>query len=178
MSARARGGAPAWALLLAVMTGCTVARSVNGGLYVLPTADGHIPVGGVVSAQATAMFGVGVGADATIRGTGDYGHAAAGVHLAGIFDGPYGRLGFAPLAASYRDDAFWYAANTSLELGYMFRQRSGSTTGLVTTTTDASVWTLGLRGDVEYRPGQGQADVFVSVMFGYALVETTSPRGL
>lgn len=164
------------ASLLVTATGCTLARSVNGGLYAQPTANGHIPVGGVVSGQVAGVAVVGIGADATIRGTGDYGHVAAGVHLAGLHERFYGRLGFAPLAASYRDDEFWYATNTSLELGVLIRRDSGSTTGMLTTTSDTSVWSIGLRGDVEYRPGQGDADVFVSLLFGYAIVETTSAR--
>ena len=36
-----------------------------------------------------------------------------------------------------------------------------------TTCARASAGTVGVRGDDEYRPAQGQADVFVSLLFGY-----------
>lgn len=161
---------------------CGVMRSVNGGVFALPTAGDHVPVGGMVSGHYGIGAGAFAGVDGTVRATADYAHAALGVHGSVVTQndpvGPYGRLGFAPVAASLRDGTFWYAMNTSLEFGFEFPfGRPRETQGMVTDTNTGSAWTLGLRGDLEYRPAQGGVDVFVSLVVGALSYEFTSPRG-
>ncbi len=169
--------------LSAALSGCGTERAINGGLFALPTLRDHIPVGGIVSASAGIGHVAYLGGDATIRVTGDYGHGAVGFHLAAVGPGtpvaPYARLGYAPVGASVRDGTFWYAMNTSLELGYLFNSNDpASTTATFTTRSERTAFTLGVRGDLEYRPGQDQVDVFVSVVFGWIATSFTFVRGL
>lgn len=171
------------ALSAAALSACGTERTINGGLFALPTARGHIPVGGIVSAQAGIGHVAYLGGDATLRVTGDYGHGALGMHLAAIGPGtpvaPYARLGYAPIAASLRDGTLWYAMNTSLELGYLFNANDpASSTATFTARRARSAFTLGVRGDLEYRPGQDQVDVFVSLVFGWIATDVTNLRGL
>ena len=157
----------------ALLPACGVARSLNGGLFAVPTGGDHDLVGGVVSGHYAFGNRLYAGVDATVRATGDYGHGALGTHVSFFSQrepsGPYARLGFAPLAASLRDRTVWYAVNTSIALGVElpFGPRTHTVHGLFATTDRGSAWTVGVRGDVEYRPAQGQADVFVSLLFGY-----------
>lgn len=170
------------ALALLALSGCGSERMLNGGLYALPTARGHLPVGGIVSAQAGLGNVVYLGGDATLRATGDYGHGALGFHVAAIadFEGPtpYARLGYAPIGLSVRDADAWYAMNTSLELGMLLvgRRTNGSTL-YVTSDRSRSAFSLGVRADLEYRPGQEQVDVFVSLVGGITLTNLTTLRG-
>jgi len=168
--------------LSVTLPGCGMERAVNGGLFALPTLRGHIPVGGIVSANVGIGHIAYLGGDATLRVTGDYGHGALGGHLAAVGPGtpvaPYARLGYAPIGASLRDGTVWYAMNTSLELGYLFNGSGpDSTTATFTTRSERTALTLGVRGDLEYRPGQDQIDVFVSLVFGWAATTIANVRG-
>jgi hypothetical protein len=157
----------------ALLPACGVARSLNGGVFAVPTGGDHDLVGGVASGHYAVGSRLYAGVDATVRATGDYAHGALGTHVSFISwrepVGPYARLGFAPLAASLRDRTVWYAMNTSLELGVElpFGPQTHTVHGLLQSRDRGSAWTVGVRGDVEYRPAQGQADVFVSLVFGY-----------
>ena len=156
-----------------LLPACGVARSLNGGLFAVPTGGDHDLVGGIVSGHYAFGNKLYAGVDATVRATGDYAHGALGTHVSfisqGAPSGPYARLGFAPLAASLRDRTVWYAVNTSLELGVElpFGPRTHTVRGLFETIDQGSAWTVGVRGDLEYRPAHDQADVFVSLVFGY-----------
>jgi hypothetical protein len=154
-----------------MLSACGIARTVNGGIYAMPTTGDRIPVGGLVSGQIAFGNRLFVGLDATGRVTGDYMHGALGGHLSFFSQaspGPYGRVGFAPLAVSANDSNVWYAINTSLELGteFPFGDRT-HTVGFLTTHDKGTAWTLGVRGDLEYRPAQAQSDVFLSLVVGY-----------
>lgn len=154
-----------------LLSACGIARTVNGGVYAVPTAGNRIPVGGIVSGQIAFGNTLLVGVDATGRVTGDYMHGALGGHLSVVSQaspGPYGRVGFAPLALSANDGNVWYAINTSLEFGAEF-PFGGSThnVGFLSRRDRGTAWMLGLRGDLEYRPAQAQADVFLSLVVGY-----------
>jgi hypothetical protein len=83
-----------------MLSACGIARTVNGGIYAMPTTGDRIPVGGHVSGQIAFGNTLFVGLDATGRVTGDYMHGALGGHLSFFSQaspGPYGRVGFAPL---------------------------------------------------------------------------------
>ncbi len=172
------------AAALGALQACSMVASGAAGVYALPTRRGHAPVGGTVSGQVAAgVVPFAFGADATLRGTADYAHAAIGANLglyaAGRRMGLFGRVGYAPIGVSRRDGAFWYSMDTSLEVGLTFSLDSSERNELyVVARRSSRSWTLGLRGDVEYRPGQAQADVFVSLIVGILNVEVAGPRGL
>ncbi len=154
-----------------LLSACGIAYTVNGGVYAVPTASNRIPVGGIVSGQVAFGNRLFVGVDATGRVTGDYMHGALGGHLSLISQaspGAYGRVGFAPLALSANDSNVWYAINTSLELGAEFPfGESTHTVGFLSSHDRGRALMLGVRGDLEYRPAQAQADVFVGLVVGY-----------
>lgn len=157
--------------LAALLSACGIAYTVNGGVYAVPTATNRIPVGGIVSGQIAFGNKLFVGVDATGRVTGDYMHGALGGHLSLISQaspGPYGRVGFAPLALSANDGNVWYAINTSLEFGaeFPFGTRTHDV-GFLARHDKGTAWMLGVRGDLEYRPAQAQTDVFLSLVVGY-----------
>ena len=140
----------------ALLPACGFARSLNGGVFAVPTGGDHDLVGGIASGQYAFGNRLYAGIDATVRATGDYAHGALGTHVSFISwrepVGPYARLGFAPLAASLRDRTVWYAVNTSLELGVElpFGPRTHTVVGLFQTVDRGSAWTVGVRGDVEW----------------------------
>ncbi len=160
------------ALSAATLPACGLARSVNGGLFAEPGGGSHTPVGGIASGHIAFGNTAYLGLDGTVRVTSEYAHGALGSHLSVISQndpvGPYARLGFAPLAVSARDGNVWYAMNTSLEFGFEFPfGHQTHTSGFFTRRDVGQAWTVSLRGDLEYRPAQDDADVFLSLLFGF-----------
>ena len=159
-------------LAAALLPACGIARSLNGGLFALPDAAGRASVGGIVAGHigfgSTAYLGI----DGTVRVTDAYAHGALGAHLSYLSQrapvGPYARVGFAPLGVSARDSNIWYAMDTSLEVGVEIPVGPQThTTGFFSRTDVGQALTVGLRGDLEYRPAQDFTDYFVSLVVGY-----------
>lgn len=154
------------------MPACGIARSLNGGLFAQPDAGDHAPVGGIVSGHIAFGHVAYLGLDGTLRVTDEYAHGALGTHLSYISQsapaGPYARVGFAPLGVSARDRNVWYAMDTSLEVGVEIPVgQQTHTQGFLTRVDVGQALTIGLRGDLEYRPAQDQTDYFVSLVVGY-----------
>ncbi|MFO0650112.1 MAG: hypothetical protein U0326_28075 [Polyangiales bacterium] len=156
----------------ALLPACGLARSVNGGLFAQPGAGDHAPVGGIAAGHLGWGRFAYLGIDGTMRVTDAYAHGAAGAHVSVITQsapvGPYARVGFAPLGVSARDGNVWYAMDTSLEVGLQipFGEQT-HTQGFLSARDVGQALTIGLRGDIEYRPAQDYADYFVSLVVGY-----------
>ncbi len=149
----------------------------TGGVNYLATPRANTPVGGAVNAfinggmsvsgerSQTLMFGP----ELNIRASNDYGHGSIGLSAAYVVAQPkwaaYARLGFAPISGSYRNSVLYYSLNTGLELGAGITVGTGwmTATGVV---MDSTMLLLSLRSDVDYRPGQSQADLFLSFNIG------------
>ncbi len=162
-------------VVVAPLSACGMTFSANGGVYALTNPRGHLPVGGVISGHAGVGGPLFLGADATLRATGDYVNVALGPNVSLVGDSalaPYARLGFAPISFTVRDSNFWFALNTSLDFGLRFSPAETDTDMLMVTAHDSTAWTLGLRSDLECRPAEGECDFFLSLVAGISFVES------
>jgi hypothetical protein len=166
-------------IALTWLTGCAGLFGVQGGAALLATPRGNEPVVGMMnghleigggSGESAVLFGL----EGNTRVTSDYGHVAAGMDAAWMHVSEkgmgYARLAVDPLGLSVRQKATYYALDTGLEvgLGWSWNGKRSSSDYNILTEIRGDAVTLSVRGDVELRPAQPQADAFVGLMLGFA----------
>ncbi len=164
---------------LSCLSGCAAFVGAQGGAAVLATRRGHTPVAASFNARedlglanGDAQAAVLLGAEANGRVTNDYGHVDLGLN-GGVMGASsrwlgYGFLSLDPVGGSVRDRVSYYAFSSGLEIGGGYSWNGEQDPGRFIIHTSGEAITLSLRGDVELRPAQPQADVFVGLMVGFA----------
>lgn len=161
---------PGCAGMLSATLGANVLATPRANTQFGASANAHIETGpSFYASQSHAPL---VGAELNVRATNDYGHGSLGFSGAYLYARPkwatFARLGFAPIGGSYRNSAGYYALNTGLEWGFAIAPGGNEIDVRYGTILDAHALLVTLRADVEYRPGQSQADLFFSLNIGYA----------
>ncbi|MFO0562572.1 MAG: hypothetical protein U0269_31435 [Polyangiales bacterium] len=168
--------------------GCASMLSINAGPSLLATPRAHTMA--AAEAHASVAYGPNLGSNAGVllgleangRVTNDYGHGSLGFSLGVLGFSPSrfiaGARGFfVPLGVSSRDAAAWYALGGGLELtAGISLDRPDNDNWYVASTSRRRAITFTLRGEAEHRPSQGETDVWLSVLLGFAWAQITSGR--
>ena len=155
------------AFMLGASVGPTVLATPRANTQFGSTLNAHLSVGDNTNSARTQAFVVGT--ELNVRATDDYGHGGFGFTGAYMWMlssvALYTRLGFAPMSGSSRNSVLYYSLNTGLELGLMIPWNS-THRGVENTLSEGTGLLVTLRSDLDYRPGQGAADVFFSLNVG------------
>lgn len=166
-------------LSISTLTGCAGIIGVQSGAAALVTPRGNTPVAGTLNAHLQAGLGrkggrsaVVMGPEINVRATKDYGHADAGLTLTGMVASPrfvgYMRAALDPMGVSWPKGEPVYAFGSGVEIGGGIAWKGSYDRGRFVSDTKGSAITLSLRGDLEARPTQVRADIFVGLMLGVA----------
>jgi hypothetical protein len=175
------------ALALCSLSACSTMVTAQAGPTLLATPRANTMIAGEAHASVHAGPAINegaavlVGAEVNGRATNDYGHGSMGLSLGltGASDRVMfvGRAMFSPFGLSARNASLWYALGGGLELtaGYALNDNNNAN-WVVARTSHRRAVTLSLRGDVEFRPNQQQADLWIALLFGFAWHQITAGR--
>jgi hypothetical protein len=172
---------------ISCLVGCSRILGVQSGAAVLAIPRKNTPVVGTLNAHLQAGPGergghsaIMVGPEANLRATNDYGHLDWGLTLTRAAASPrwlgYARAALDPVGISWRNGRSYYAFGSGVEIGGGWAWNGRYDPGRFVSDTTGDAITLSLRGDLEARPDQLQADIFVGLMVGVAFYTLAGPR--